>query len=317
MQVNITPTKLTKKVKAPASKSWIIRYMIVAAVNGFECTIRNINLCDDVLACMDALDNLGGVMNCGESATVLRLLVPSVIKKYGGGDFVCEGNLASRPLDIYEKIFDISVEGNNVHASGRVLDSYKFDSMISSQFVSGLLIAGSSVDGKCVSAPYVEMTKAVLGQKRPFDVTVPEDETLRALWNIDELKIENTEDNPDLFPLYALKAAVGNGTTVFNDISRLSHKESDRVEGVRKLLSELGADAELDGGSLVVSAKPALAGGCVIDPQNDHRLAMMAAVASQYCMDNVIITDAECVSKSYPNFFDDFQRCGGIIDVIS
>ena len=316
MQVNITPTKLVCRVKAPAHKSWIIRYMIIAKMKGESCTIRNINLCDDVLACIDALDNLGGLMNCGESATVLRLLIPSVIKKYGYGDFICEGNLINRPLDIYGDIFDIEKNGNILHVEGNLKESYSFDSNISSQFVSGLLIAGCEVYGKCVSSPYVEMTRKVLSSSVPFDVTVPEDETLKAYWNIDKIKFENADNNPDMVPLYALKASVSDGTTIIDNLSRLKYKESDRTKNICEILCKLGADIILEDDKYLINGKKSLLGGVTIDPMGDHRLAMMASVASQFCKDKITVLNAECVSKSYPNFYDHFEKCGGIIDVI-
>ena len=55
---------------------------------------------------------------------------------------------------------------------------------------------------------------------------------------------------------------------------------------------------------------PELAGG-VVDAANDHRIAMMAAVLSTRCAGTVTIEGAECVSKSYPAFFEDFASLGG------
>ena len=44
-----------------------------------------------------------------------------------------------------------------------------------------------------------------------------------------------------------------------------------------------------------------------VDSFGDHRIAMMAAVASNYCRKGITITGAECVSKSYPGFFDGYE----------
>ena len=48
----------------------------------------------------------------------------------------------------------------------------------------------------------------------------------------------------------------------------------------------------------------------------DHRIPMSLSIASQRCKNPVILHGAECVSKSYPNFFEDFRMLGGTADVI-
>ena len=54
--------------------------------------------------------------------------------------------------------------------------------------------------------------------------------------------------------------------------------------------------------------------GGEVDAAGDHRIAMMAAVAAAYCTGPTTIHAAECVSKSYPAFFDDFRLLGGIVE---
>ena len=50
---------------------------------------------------------------------------------------------------------------------------------------------------------------------------------------------------------------------------------------------------------------------------DDHRIAMMLAIAATRCNDFIIIDNMECVEKSYPGFWEDYQSLGGIIDVIN
>ena len=296
MQVNITPKKLDPRgIKAPADKSWIIRYIIVAAVKGGECSIRNINLCDDVLACMDAAEAYenGGPVECGDSATVLRLILPSVIKKYGEADFICGDSLIGRPWGPYQDFFEIEREGNVLHVRGELKDEYSFDSGISSQFVSGLLIAGCRVKGESVSRPYIEMTREVLNTKLPFDVTVPEDKTLAAVWKFGSLHNVPIDDNPDLYPLLAVQAFL-EGKKI-EAPERLRYKESDRLAETEEIIREV---LERESGEAVIGS-------------TDHRIVMTAAMASQRAKVPVNIMHAECVSKSYPNFWEDFERAGG------
>lgn len=303
MQVNIIPKKLHGTLKAPANKSLIIRYLIIGRIRDSECIIRNCNFCDDVMACLDCLEDLEAPMPCGDSATVLRLLLPSVIKKYGKADFILGDSLKNRPLGPYADFFNISLDGNRLHAEGTVKDSYCFDSEISSQFASGLLIAGAKVTGKFVSGPYIKMTEDVLSQPAPYDVTVPEDETLAAYWHIGELVIGNVNEQPDMYMPWALQCRISGAEYDFGNIERLRFKESDRVKAVDDVLNRLFTSDE----NRTV----------VINPAADHRIAMMAAVGAQFTdAELVTILNAECVSKSYPGFWDDYRKLGGQIDVI-
>lgn len=303
MQVNITPKKLHGSLKAPANKSLIIRYLIIGRIRDSECIIRNCNFCDDVLACLDCLENLEAPMPCGDSATVLRLLLPSVIKKYGKADFILGDSLKKRPLGPYADFFDVRLDGNRLHAEGTVKDSYCFDSEISSQFASGLLIAGAKVSGKFVSGPYIRMTEDVLSQPTPFDVTVPEDETLSAYWHIGELTLGNVDEQPDMYMPWALQCRLSGEKVDFGNIDRLKYKESDRVKSVEDVLNSLFETGENK--------------AVIIDPAGDHRIAMMAAAGAQFTdAKTVTVLNAECVGKSYPGFWDDYRKLGGQIDVI-
>ena len=56
-----------------------------------------------------------------------------------------------------------------------------------------------------------------------------------------------------------------------------------------------------------------LTGGNV-SSHDDHRMAMMLAIASTVCQEPIIIDNKECVKKSYPSFWEDFEMLGGKID---
>ena len=51
----------------------------------------------------------------------------------------------------------------------------------------------------------------------------------------------------------------------------------------------------------------------MVDSHNDHRIAMMAAIAATRCEQPVTVAGAECVAKSYPNFWEDYEKLGGRI----
>lgn len=117
-------------------------------------------------------------------------------------------------------------------------------------------------------------------------------------------------DIPDLVPVLAIVAAVLYGAE-FTQIRRLRLKESDRVATTVAMINALGGHAEATDDTLTVFGT-GLRGGTV-DAVNDHRIAMAAAVASTACREPVRILGAECVQKSYPAFWDVFQRLGGRI----
>ena len=118
---------------------------------------------------------------------------------------------------------------------------------------------------------------------------------------------------PDLVPPLAVMAAVRRGTTRLTNAARLRMKESDRLSTVTAALNLLGAEVIEGPDSLTAIGREALAGGVSVDCCNDHRIAMMAAVAATACREPVILTGAECVAKSYPNFWEDYRMLGGII----
>ena len=118
----------------------------------------------------------------------------------------------------------------------------------------------------------------------------------------------DVRDIPDLVPILSVVAAAQNGA-VFTGIHRLRLKESDRVESVMRMIKNLGGKAEADENTLTVYGT-GLKGGTV-DSMNDHRIAMSAAIASTVCTEPVTILGAQCVSKSYPHFWEEFSRLGG------
>lgn len=120
---------------------------------------------------------------------------------------------------------------------------------------------------------------------------------------------------PDLLPPLAVMAAVRSGTTRFVNAARLRIKESDRLSTITAALTALGAEVHEEPDRLIIVGKPSLPGGTV-DCANDHRIAMMAAIAATGCTGAVTIRGAECVQKSYPDFWEVYRSLGGDIHVL-
>lgn len=117
---------------------------------------------------------------------------------------------------------------------------------------------------------------------------------------------------PDLVPILTVLGALSEGTTKIVNAERLRIKESDRLKAISTELNKLGADVkELEAG-LEIKGKEYLRGG-VVNSWNDHRIAMALAIASIKCKEAVIIENSKAVEKSYPNFWEDFEKIGGIL----
>jgi 3-phosphoshikimate 1-carboxyvinyltransferase len=114
---------------------------------------------------------------------------------------------------------------------------------------------------------------------------------------------------PDLIPILAAVAAVSTGKTFFRNASRLRIKESDRITSTAKTLKILGANVQENIDGLVIEGVKNLKGG-IVDAIGDHRIAMMAAIASAACIHPVTLTGAQAVNKSYPDFWKDLRALG-------
>lgn len=115
-------------------------------------------------------------------------------------------------------------------------------------------------------------------------------------------------DCPDLLPTVAALAAVAEGTSRFTGIARARLKESDRVTAVKNGLEKMGIEVYAERDSLsVVGSAPA---GAIIDSMNDHRIAMAFSVLGTVVGDT-IIEGAECVDKTFPQFWDILEGTGG------
>ncbi|MBO8154960.1 MAG: 3-phosphoshikimate 1-carboxyvinyltransferase [Bacillaceae bacterium] len=111
----------------------------------------------------------------------------------------------------------------------------------------------------------------------------------------------------DEIPLIALAASRAEGVTVIKDARELRYKETDRIKAVVDVLGRLGANIkELDDG-MVIEGPVALKGGQV-SSYHDHRIGMMAAIASFISKDSITIEHASCINISYPLFFEHLNR---------
>lgn len=120
---------------------------------------------------------------------------------------------------------------------------------------------------------------------------------------------------PDLVPMLAAYACFCEGPSCITDAGRLRLKESDRLHAMALGLRALGAHITEQPDGLRIEPAGPLPGGTA-DTAGDHRIAMALSVAAAGCAGPSRLIGCECVEKSYPEFFTDFQKLGGLADGI-
>ena len=125
----------------------------------------------------------------------------------------------------------------------------------------------------------------------------------------------DARDIPDLVPILSVLAGRCEGSSLIHHAERLRIKESDRLQTTAALLNALGSRAQTTTDGLKINGVSEFKGGRM-ESFNDHRIAMAAAIAATVCDGPVLLSTAEAVRKSYPDFYTDYQTLGGIVDVI-
>ena len=122
----------------------------------------------------------------------------------------------------------------------------------------------------------------------------------------------DAKDTPDLVPVCAALACYSRGISKIYNARRLEHKESNRLLSLYAELKKMGAEIAMNKDSLTISG-PCTMHGAIIDPHNDHRIAMACAIAALGASGETKIQNSECVKKSYPAFFNDLRSLGANI----
>lgn len=115
----------------------------------------------------------------------------------------------------------------------------------------------------------------------------------------------------DELPMLAVMAAFAQGKTIIRNAEELKVKESNRIKAVTENLSAMGADITATCDGMIINGGRRLT-GADIRTQKDHRIAMSFAVAALAAEGVTHIGDADCVNISYPEFYQDLQKLGGI-----
>ena len=417
-KIRIKNSEFFGMVSMPPSKSAAHRAIICAALAGGKSTIFPVDFSNDIKATTECMELLGAdiefdgekltvdgtnifkkknvVLDCGESGSTLRFLIPVCAAGGVNTVFSGHGKLPERPIGIYldclpKKNVECKTKGGlPLEISGQLKSGiYEIAGNVSSQFITGLLLALPLLDGdseiilttELQSSSYIDMTTDIMHQ---FGVDVertergwkisgnqsykPQSFKVEGDWSqaaffmtaaalggkieIDNLDVNsyqgdkecmeiykrfgvdikeseksiiitknklsgieiNAENIPDMVPALAVTAAFAEGETVIKGAERLRIKECDRLAAMANGLSRLGADIKETKDGFIIKGVKSLHGG-EVEGYNDHRVVMSLAVAGAFADGDVIISDMESINKSYPKFFEDYRKLGGIADV--
>ncbi len=406
MVVTIKPQKIKGEVSVPPSKSVAHRLVIAAALSKGTSKVENLSFSKDITATVNAMRSLGAqidisgntaiikgienppekaVIDCCESGSTLRFLIPVVCALGVQATFLGQGKLPQRPITPY--LDELPKHGAKFDYQGTMpftvrgrltSGEYRISGDISSQFVTGLLLALALIDGQSElvlttplqSKPYVDITADCLakcgvsvtqtdkgyavtgGSMKAFQAPVEADYSQAAFFYVanslgSDIRINELNENscqgdkkiveicdkivynkngglkpfeldcsdiPDLVPILAVLASFCEGTSRIVNVARLRIKESDRLEAVSACLNALGGKVTAGEDFLEIQGVKSLHAGQV-DCFNDHRIAMAMAVAATRSTGPVTLIGAQCVEKSYPDFFEVYKALGGDITV--
>ena len=217
MQVTIQPSQISGNIYAPASKSSMQRACAAALVRKGDTIIHNPGISNDDKAALNVIQALGATVenlkdgslkiisdgvkpisdtvNCGESGLGIRMFAPIVALSEKEITIQGEGSLLNRPMDFFDEVLPqlgVQITSNNGKLPLKLKGPLQpknitIDGSLSSQFLTGLLLAYAASDAKDVtitvnnlkSKPYVDLTLAVMEE---FNLKEPENKNYEAFY---------------------------------------------------------------------------------------------------------------------------------------
>ena len=277
MIVNIEKSQLNGEVPAIASKSFAHRILIASGLSNVETKIKGLYPSKDILATIQSMSALGASykgslavnnqlvhkanLMVGESGSTLRFLIPIVSAIGGEFDFICKGRLAERTNDelirvLSEKGVIVENHVDKITVCGKLQSGeYKIRGDVSSQYITGLLMALPLVDGNSeiiISTPlsssgYVDITLDILSK---FGINI---ETTNSGYKIKggqkyascgEIEIEGDWSNSGFFLTYGV---INGGVTVYG----LNENSIQGDKKIIEILQQMGGKFEFSEGNII------------------------------------------------------------------
>ncbi len=310
MNVEITPSPLFGTIEAIPSKSDVHRLLILSALSDAKTVIEITRSSEDIDATISCLQVMGAtieteggravvtpiespnpfpVLDCGESGSTLRFLLPVASAVCGSAGFTGSGRLPERPLsDLIEAMRAHGVVFNShklpLEISGRLKSGdFELPGNVSSQYVTGLLLAlpkcrGLSslrLSGRLESSSYVDMTLSALNR---FGVKIFASDSFYEIPGDQKyispkfIKADGDWSNA----AYFLASGALNGSITVTGLN-LASKQGDKA--IVDILSRFGAIASASGDAVTI--RSARLKGCHIDVSDTpDLLPVLAAVAA-------------------------------------
>jgi 3-phosphoshikimate 1-carboxyvinyltransferase len=210
----------------------------------------------------------------------------------------------------------VNLNGSSFEISGQ--NNYNgFEAIIESDWSSAayLLCAGAIAGNLVLREAGME---SIQGDKKIIEILKSAGAKIKITGNTVEIgrgKLKGFEadctDTPDLIPAITALALHCKGRSIIRGINRLQNKESDRAKSLLEEFVPSGGNIRRQGDFFIIE-KSNFTGG-KFNSHNDHRIAMALAIAALAGENSSVITGAECVKKSYPDFFNDLIKIGAKI----
>lgn len=251
--------------------------------------------------------------------TGLLMALPLAVKN----SVIKVNNLKSKPyIDMTLQIlkdFGISIENKN-YSNFYIPGNQSFKSRkynVESDWSGGafLLVAGAinghlEIDGLNSGSKQSDMAIISALKKAGALIKITNDKIEVSKSDMKGFEFDATE-SPDLFPPLVALASFCKGETIIKGVSRLEFKESNRAVSLKEEFGKMNIRIDLDDDLMRIRGG-AVAGARVFS-HDDHRIAMAVSVAALGATGVVSVKDSQCVSKSYPGFYNDLRQIGAIV----
>ncbi len=302
-RIKINPAVLKGSVVLPPSKSVAHRALICSflAGGGSVSPIIESNDMKATTGILNSLRNNEAVLNSIESGSTLRFMIPVAAALGREVTFVGEGSLLSRTIGEYQQLLPkhgVQIECNGflpARLSGRLKNgNYEVNGNVSSQYITGLLMALASLDGDSAvvlktplqSKPYVDMTVKVLDdygvkiKETDFGYLVKGGQAFKKMDYI-------VEGDWSHSAFFLAAGAIGGDVTVFG----LDINSTQGDKAIVDVLKAFGADIEITENG--ITCRKSDLTGTEVDAENIPDLVPMIAVTAAFAKGRTVIKNAE------------------------
>ena len=178
--------------------------------------------------------------------------------------------------------------------------------------VGGAISGNITINGLCRES--MQADKAILDALEKSGTDIRYDNGISICQRAKQPFEFDAVDCPDLFPPLVALAANCPGKSRIKGVHRLTHKESNRAETLQLEFGKLGVKTWFENDEMFIQGGEEIKGGDV-HSHHDHRIAMACAIAGLNATADIIIHDADAVSKSFPDFYSVLKNLGASIRI--